>query len=43
MENEEINEIKNTAMYMINELEKAILSEQDEILIENLYFEYSIP
>ena len=37
MENEEINEIKNTAMYMINELEKAILSEQDEILIENLY------
>ncbi len=37
MGNEEINEIKNTAMYMINELEKAILSEQDEILIENLY------
>lgn len=37
MGNEEINEIKNTAMNMINELEKAILSEQDEILIENLY------
>lgn len=37
MGNEEINEIKNTAKYMINELEKAILSDQDEVLIENLY------